>query len=223
MSISTLPLFPDLELLGPPPVLAPRRAAPRKRWASRLPDQRIMLELQPARPVPKPEASPASSDRSLETARITEEPVVAAEALEAVGEDPAPPARPEPLTDRGDVTLADVIEFVRRDPSITATQRSDRLCAVRRLADVLNRDPRLVSAVPDALRADLKAIVPAAIGLTDRRFETIRSRTLTAMRQAGIAVMRGRSSTVLSTAWQQFEQTLSDQRAKAGLSRFMRF
>ena len=152
MSISTLPLFPELEVVGPPPELTARHTASRKRRASGAADLKIMLEPLLARQVLEPEVTHKSSEQALKGVLRPEKLVVAAQALEPVVAAPAPLPRPKPLTNRHDVMLADVMNFVSDDQSITATQRSDRLCAMRRLAGLLNGDPRLVSAAPDVLR-----------------------------------------------------------------------
>ena len=223
MTISTPFLFPDLPQMAPPHDSAPRRRARRQYRAPAGESWQIELAPLPAQQAPEPEAPVTSTDVALEALPSLQAPAGATLTLEPVADAPARVSRPKLLTGRFDATLADVMDVVTRDPSITTTQRSDWLCALRRLAKLLNKDPRLIPAAPDALRDAFQSIVPAAFGMTDRRLGTIRSRCLSGLRQAGIEVMRGRSSTMLSTAWQQFEQTLPDQRAKAGLSRFMRF
>jgi integrase len=138
-------------------------------------------------------------------------------------DDVVPCRRPEPLMDGSGATLADVIDFVTRDPAVTSTQRADRLCAMRRLARILGKDPRLIPVAPDALRLAFASVVPAAEGVTTGRWSTTRSRTMAAVAQAGIPVMAGRSRTKLPFAWHQLERALPTPRAKLGLSRFMRF
>ena len=223
MTISTPFLFPDLPQMAPPHDSAPRRRARRQYRAPAGESWQIELAPLPAQQAPEPEAPVTSPGEVLEALPSLEAMVVTARASGPAADAPASLPRPKLLTGRLDATLADVMDVVTRDPSITTTQRSDWLCALRRLAKLLNKDPRLIPAAPDALRDAFQSIVPAAFGMTDRRLGTIRSRCLSGLRQAGIEVMRGRSSTMLSTAWQQLERALPDLQAKHALSRFMRF
>ena len=133
------------------------------------------------------------------------------------------PGRPVPLTDPASPTLADVMEFVTADPSVTIAQRGDRLCALRVLSRILGKDPRLIPASPGALRLAFRGVVPAAHGISASRWGSIRSRTLAALGQAGIPVMPGRSKTALTTAWANLASALPTPHATHGLSRFMRF
>ena len=137
--------------------------------------------------------------------------------------DNVPSDRPPLLTGVAGVTLNEVLGFVAADLTISTTQRRDRLCAMRRLALMIGKDPRLISARPDAMRVLFKSVVPAAHGIKETRWANIRSRVLAALAQAGIRVMRGRSTTRLSPAWLDFQAGLSTQAARIGLSRFMRF
>ena len=137
--------------------------------------------------------------------------------------DNVPSDRPPLLTSVAGVTLNEVLDFVAADLTISTTQRRDRLCAMRRLALMVGKDPRLISARPDAMRVLFKSVVPAAHGIKETRWANIRSRVLAALAQAGIRVMRGRSTTRLSPAWLDFQAGLSTPTARIGLSRFMRF
>ena len=130
---------------------------------------------------------------------------------------------PEPRMSVSDPTLADVMAIVAADPNITTSQRRDRLCAVRSLARILGEDPRRLPAVPSALALRYRTVVPAAHGITTARWGNIRSRTLAAIAQAGLPVMRGRSATELSSEWRQLELALPTPAARAGLSRFIRY
>ena len=198
MTISTPFLFPDLPQMAPPHDSAPRRRARRQYRAPAGESWQIELAPLPAQQAPEPEAPVTSPGEVLEALPSLEAMVVTARASGPAADAPASLPRPKLLTGRLDATLADVMDVVTRDPSITTTQRSDWLCALRRLAKLLNKDPRLIPAAPDALRGAFQSIVPAAFGMTDRRLGTIRSRCLSGLRQAGIEVMRGRSSTMLS-------------------------
>ncbi len=125
--------------------------------------------------------------------------------------------------DQPPTTLADVIALVAGDATITKRQRQDRLCALRVLARVLGQNPRLIRATPEHLATRFKGVAPAAHGLTVGRWANVRSRVLTAMAQAGIAVMPGRSTMGLSPAWLHLRQALPDPEARIAMSRLMSF
>jgi integrase len=142
---------------------------------------------------------------------------------ESIVDQNTPLVRPEPLTSRSDPTLADIMAFVARDREVTASHRRNWLSAIRCLARILGQDPRLIPAAPGALAIRYKDVVPAANGITNNRWSNIRSRTLAAIAQAGIPIMRGRSATALTPEWRQLVLALPTPRARHGLSRFMRF
>ncbi len=120
-------------------------------------------------------------------------------------------------------TLADVAAFIAAYPDQTPAQRKERLSCLRCLAKILGRDLSMIPAKPATLTPQINAVAPAAHGITTGRWCSIRSYCLTAMALAGIKVMRGRSTTKLTPAWQQLEMALPTRQAQHGLSRFFRF
>ena len=134
---------------------------------------------------------------------------------------PAVPPRPAPMVGATH-SLADVMAFVAADPMLSPEQRRDRLCAMRMLARILNKEPWQIAAAPRALMEAYRSVVPGAHGISAARWANIRSRTLTSLIQAGIPAMPGRSCSDLSTAWAR-AIVLLGKRGKLGLSRFMRF
>ncbi len=130
---------------------------------------------------------------------------------------------PTGLTFQPLANLAEVMAFVAGAVSLTTTQRRQQLCALRVLARTVGKDPRLISVAPDDIRILFASVVPAARGLTDSRWRGIRSRTVTSLRQAGVPVMPGRSTTPLSFTWAKLADAVPSRQMKIGLSRFMRF
>ncbi len=133
------------------------------------------------------------------------------------------PGDPASLTGRADATLGDVIAIVTADISLSVTHRRDLLSALRRLAEMLGHDPRLIPATPEGLRVAFKTIVPVAHGIKRHRWSNIRSRVLAGVALAGIKVMPGRSTGTLTLAWATLMGVLPQQRARLGLSRFMHY
>lgn len=120
-------------------------------------------------------------------------------------------------------TLADVVRAVERAPALTAKQRADYASAVRKVADVLGLTPADVPAHPAFLRQRLAGIAPVAHGISKEHWANVRSRSLKALKIAGVTTLPGRCLAPLTPAWQELWDKLPSKRLRYGLSRLMRY
>src|SRR4051812_17786857 len=97
-------------------------------------------------------------------------------------------------------TLDDVVRRVALMEDLTDQRRRDLASAVRRFADLQNRQLADIPADIEALRRQIALIIPAAVGMTIRRWSNLRSLLVTALKLTGASVIR-RRTTPLSPAW----------------------
>lgn len=123
----------------------------------------------------------------------------------------------------GTPTLADCIVRIEAETGLTPTRRRDPASGLRRLAAALRVDPTLIPAELRWLQPRIAAIVPAALGLTDKRWSTIVSDAKAGLALCGCAQTR-KSPVATSEAWSGIWQTLLDShytRLSPGLGRFV--
>jgi len=121
------------------------------------------------------------------------------------------------------VSLADVIERVDQDESLTSARRRQLLSGVRTACRVMGANPRFVPAEPRNLRVRLNAIAPAATGLGLGSWNNVRSLTWTAIRLAGVRAMAGSTRQPLAFPWEALRARVADRHIRYGLTRFMSF
>lgn len=95
-------------------------------------------------------------------------------------------------------------------------------CAIRRIAEVLELEPRRVPTDPERLRPLLAQALPAADGMSQARWKRICSLARTYLRQAGVEIEPGRNIGGHSDEW----RALVSHAIKAdavGVSRFLSF
>jgi hypothetical protein len=125
----------------------------------------------------------------------------------------------------GTPTLADCIVCIEAETGLTPTRRRDLASGLRRLAAALRLDPALIPAELRWLQPRIAAIVPAALGLTDKRWGTIVSDAKAGLALCGCA-QRRKSPVAISEAWSGIWQTLLDSHyatLSPGLGRFVQF
>ena len=107
---------------------------------------------------------------------------------------PQPPSRTA-------LSLADVLLAVAQQPNLAAHRRRDLASAVRRVAQLLGREPGLIEATPRLLARRLAEIAPAAHGLSRGRWNNLRSLLGKALALVG-PMAPGRHANRLSPEWQ---------------------
>ena len=130
------------------------------------------------------------------------------------------PSRQTTATQR-QATLADVLNSVLRDESMSARRRRDLGSALQTMARALNTQLAEIPAEPRILRARLKEVSPAAVGVSASRWANVRSLVSSALIRAGITALPGRRLTPLSAAWQNLYDALPSETLRNALSRFV--
>ncbi|MDA8250224.1 MAG: site-specific integrase [Rhodospirillales bacterium] len=137
---------------------------------------------------------------------------------------PAPAPRPGvPPAITPVATLADVIAHLQADPALPVGRRRELISALRTTARLFGLDPAAVPAEPRALRQRFRDLSSAAAGVSQGRWNNLRSLVLAALKQAGVRVLPGRAPDPLSPAWQALRDRLPDRTLRYGLSRFLSF
>lgn len=132
-------------------------------------------------------------------------------------------AHPHEPTPGSAKSLADVIERIEADQVLPLERRRDMLSAVRTVVRLVNIDAASLSVDPACLRERLTAVSPAAGGLSQGRWNNVRSLFAASLKHAGVQVMAGRSQEPLAFGWGALSASLPDATFRYGLSRFMRF
>jgi integrase len=119
-------------------------------------------------------------------------------------------------------TLPDVLDALKGNKTLSEIRQRDLCSAVRRVAFLLGDDPDHIVLNLPVIAAKLAAINPAASGLTNKRFITIKSDFVAAVTASGLRPIPRIAKTPLSTGWKKLMANLSGKRAHLGLSRFAR-
>ena len=137
--------------------------------------------------------------------------------------DPSSPQSPGTGGDsRPRKSLADVMESVRRAPSLPEHRRRVLLSALRTVCRCLGKAPSEVSAQPAVLQKELDKVNFLQCGLSKKRWTNVRSLTLAALRIAGAQIMPSRwLHSVYSPAWYALRLACRSKYHLAGLSKFM--
>jgi hypothetical protein len=116
-------------------------------------------------------------------------------------------------------TLADLLIDLEQDSSLSADRRRDLKSAVRRICELLGRDPASLPAAIAALRSAVNDLTPGGAGVSAKTLQNLRSNFLAALRHSAA----GSTKVGLTPAWQALYDRLPDKRSRDGLSRFLRF
>lgn len=119
-----------------------------------------------------------------------------------------------------ELTLADVLAAVQA-ADLPNQQRQELASALRTVGRALDRPLERLLADPRHLAPRLKAVAPAAIGLSVRSWINVRSRVRKAL---GLVrpMAPGRNTNQLTPAWDALWRALASRRFKIALSRFAR-
>jgi integrase len=118
------------------------------------------------------------------------------------------------------LTLADVLAAVQA-ADLPNQQRQELASALRTVGRALDRPLERIQSDPRHLAPRLKAVAPAAIGMSARSWINVRSRVRKAL---GLVrpMAPGRNTNQLTPAWDALWRALASRRFKIALSRFAR-
>ena len=98
------------------------------------------------------------------------------------------------------MTLADLLAFLETAPDLNAKRRRDLKSAVRRICDLVGRDPEHIRAEVIALRGALRNMSAAQHGLSAKTIANIKANSLAALRLWRAQHLEGTSRTPLPPA-----------------------
>ena len=127
---------------------------------------------------------------------------------------------------KGTPSLANVIEQVQCDPTLSDGRRRDMVSGLRRVASALAHETADIPAVPKWLQPRLSRVMPAALGITDKTWQNAVSDARSALAHVGIVTRRSRHSDDLSAVWRDLWQAVlatNDKSLTVGLGRFVHF
>jgi integrase len=120
-------------------------------------------------------------------------------------------------------TLQDVLDALEGNKFLSEIRQRDLCSAVRRVAFLLGDDPDDIVLNLPVIAAKLAAINPAAAGLTNKRFITIKSDFMAAVTASGLWPIPRVAKQPLSAGWKKLMAKLLGKRAHLGLSRLARY
>lgn len=122
------------------------------------------------------------------------------------------------------LTMADLIVQMAEDLALKPVRRRNLASSIRRFCEVLGHDPAEAPAAFWVFRERIAAFAPAAVGMTRKRWQTIRSDVSFALRRAGIAQDAPRPRASYTPDWQPLKDRLTATgRVAWGISRLARF
>jgi integrase len=119
-------------------------------------------------------------------------------------------------------TLADVRTRIMADGDISSSRCAAIGSAVNTFCRVLGMQPEMVPANLAFIRGKLQSVSPAAAGVTDKRFSTVKSDVLFALRHLGMAAP-GTYLAPMTGEWGTLWGRLPDKYARTVFSRFFRY
>ena len=97
-------------------------------------------------------------------------------------------------------SLADLVEVVRADASLSDTQKRDRVSALNTAAKAVGLPLADIPLEPKLLRRKLEDVSPEAVGLSRARWNNIRSLVNRCL-ELKVALMPSQQTTPVSAAW----------------------
>jgi len=136
----------------------------------------------------------------------------------------ASPPTPGSLTSPAPIfNLADVICRLKDDESLSQQGLREMSSALNKISCTLGSDPSLIPAEPAVLRSRLSKTTAAMAGVSQARWNNIKSLTLKALKHVGLRSMPGRRREPLAPEWEVLRGALPDRHFQSGLSRFMSY
>lgn len=120
-------------------------------------------------------------------------------------------------------TLADVVEKLNANRELSSRRRGDITSALRTLARLVDLPLSSMRATLPSLREYFERAFPAACGLRKGNWHNIRSRSLGALKHAGVRTLARRTREALGPEWDDLRVLLPSTNFRAGLSRFMSY
>jgi integrase len=131
-----------------------------------------------------------------------------------------PPSR---TADSAPPTLAELLERIASEASLTQRRRQETCSALRTVGRAIGRRLEEIPANPRQLRERLVPLTPAMVGVSPGRWANIVSLVRGALKLAGLTAIPGRSTEPLAPEWLALFRHLNDRRLREGLSRFARY
>ena len=128
--------------------------------------------------------------------------------------------QPQPATV---ATLADVVLRLQADQHLSLRRRGDLISALRTVERLADTPLSSIPATPVALRACFDRISHVAVGMSDGRWNNIRSLSMAALTYVGVRTLTRRTRLLLDDTWDDLRNRLPDAGCRAGLSRFMSY
>jgi len=120
-------------------------------------------------------------------------------------------------------SLAELLERIATDASLTPRQRQETCSALRTVGRASGRRLEEIQANPRQLRERLVTLTPTMAGVSAGRWANIVSLVRGALKLAGLTTILGRSTDPLAPEWRDLFRHLNDRRLREGLSRFGRY
>lgn len=137
-------------------------------------------------------------------------------------ETPIPTAH-NAFIDPAELTMAGLIELVKRDSCLPAIRQSNVASSIRRFCKALGFAPDQVPATHWYFRERLKRFQPLAEGIQPKRWQTIKSDVSFALKHAGRGPGQARGYVAFSATWEALRKVTPAARLNWGLSRLGRF
>ena len=126
------------------------------------------------------------------------------------------------FVDQRQLTLVDVGTRIQADESLSSARRGAIRSAISTLCRVMGMPPAMVPADLNFIRRKLKGVSPAAAGVKEKRFSTVKSQVLFALRHLGLTG-KGTYLTPMVGEWAALWLQLPDKYARTVFSRFFRY
>jgi integrase len=133
------------------------------------------------------------------------------------------PATANNLLDPALPKMSDLIALIRADEGLTASRRANLVSSINRFCGALTYSVSEVPANHWYFRERLKRFHPLEVGLTKKRWQTIKADVSFALKRGGIAKGQPRPFAALSPDWLALKEQLPSQTFRHGLSRLMRY
>lgn len=120
------------------------------------------------------------------------------------------------------LTLGDLGAHIQADESLSPARSAAIRSAICTLSRVMGTTPAMVPADLNFIRRKLKGISPAVAGVKEKRFSTVKSQVLFALRHLGL-VGKGTYLTPMVGEWSRLWRKLPDKYSRTSFSRFFRY
>ncbi|MDA1024299.1 MAG: hypothetical protein O2817_13320, partial [Proteobacteria bacterium] len=120
-------------------------------------------------------------------------------------------------------TFADVISAIEKEPDLEPRQRRDLISALRTMARFIDRGPEQVPASTEWLRQRLRQLHPRQLGISDKRFQNVKSAVMSALRMTVSNNKRHGAFPEMNSAFQALYDAIPDRMTGYKLSRFFRY